>query len=294
MSSRRLPGKVLRPLAGKPALQYLLERLSHCDEVDRVIVATSGEASDDPVAAFCAAAGALVHRGPLEDVAARFGEVAERFELDAFVRVTADSPLLDQALVDRGAALYREGDFDVVTNVYPRSTFPSGQSLEVVRAEAFRRALAGMDDPYEHEHVTPYFYRHPERVPHPQLRRRAGRLGPRRLARHGGGRAADRGDPPADAAPALDVLQRRGHASRARGARAMTEPLRVGIIGLGVGEQHIAGYEAHPAARVTALCDMDETRLARGRRAQPRAQALHGRRGAARRSRARRRLDRLL
>jgi spore coat polysaccharide biosynthesis protein SpsF len=162
MSSRRLPGKVLRPLAGKPTLQYLLERLAHCGEVDRVIVATSSEPSDDPVAAFCEATGALVHRGPLDDVAARFGEVADRFELDAFVRVTADSPLLDQALVDRGAALYRDGEFDVVTNVYPRSTFPSGQSLEVVRAQAFRHALAKMDDPYEHEHVTPYFYRRPD------------------------------------------------------------------------------------------------------------------------------------
>ena len=162
MSSRRLPGKVLRPLAGKPALQCLLERLERCEQVDRVIVATSTEPSDEPVAAFCESAGATFHRGPLEHVAARFGEVVERFGLDAFVRVTADSPLLDQALVDRGAALYRKGGFDIVTNVYPRSTFPSGQSLEVVRAQAFRSALAHMDDPYEREHVTPYFYRRPE------------------------------------------------------------------------------------------------------------------------------------
>jgi spore coat polysaccharide biosynthesis protein SpsF len=162
MSSRRLPGKVLRPLAGKPALQYLLERLERCEQVDRVIVATSTEPSDDPVAAFCETAGVAVHRGPLEHVAARFGEVAERFGLDAFVRVTADSPLLDQALVDRGAALYREGEFDVVTNVYPHSTFPSGQSLEVVRADAFLAALAHMDDPYEREHVIPHFYRRPD------------------------------------------------------------------------------------------------------------------------------------
>lgn len=162
MSSRRLPGKVLAPLAGKPTLAYLLERLARCSAVDRVIVATSIEPSDDPVAAYCEQAGVLVHRGPLEHVAARFGEVVDRFGLDAFVRVTADSPLLDQRLVDRGAALYRDGDFDVVTNVYPRSTFPSGQSLEVVRSDAFRDALANMDDHYEREHVTPYFYRRPE------------------------------------------------------------------------------------------------------------------------------------
>jgi spore coat polysaccharide biosynthesis protein SpsF len=162
MSSRRLPGKVLRPLAGTPALQYLLERLARCGEVDDVIVATSVEASDDPVAAFCEARGTTVHRGPLEDVAARFGEVVERFGLDAFVRVTGDSPLLDQALVDRGARLFRDGEHEVVTNVFPASTFPSGQSLEVVGAEPFGRALAAMTEPDEREHVTRYVYRHHE------------------------------------------------------------------------------------------------------------------------------------
>ena len=73
-----------------------------------------------------------VHRGPLQDVAGRFLEVVERFGLDAFVRVTGDSPLIDQRLVDHGIDLFREGGADVVTNVFP-STFPSGQSLEVVR-----------------------------------------------------------------------------------------------------------------------------------------------------------------
>ncbi len=160
MSSRRLPGKVLAPLAGRPPLEYLLERLERCQEVDTVVVATSVEASDDPVARWCEQRGTSVHRGPLEHVAARFGEVVERFGLDAFVRMTGDSPLLDQALVDHGAALYRQGGHDVVTNVFPRSTFPSGQSLEVVGAEPFGRALERMTEPDEREHVTRFLYRH--------------------------------------------------------------------------------------------------------------------------------------
>lgn len=41
----------------------------------------------------------------------------------------------------------------------------------------------------------------------------------------------------------------------------MTE-LRVGIIGLGVGESHIAGYESDPRCRVVALCDIDGEKLA--------------------------------
>lgn len=162
MTSRRLPGKVLRPIAGKPALEYLLERIARCTEVDEVIVATSREPSDDPIVAYCEQRGVTLHRGPLEHVSARFGEVVERFGLDAFVRVTGDSPLLDQRLLDRGTWVYRTGEHDVVTNVFPRSTFPSGQSLEVVRADAFLHALERMRHPVEIEHVTQHFYRHPE------------------------------------------------------------------------------------------------------------------------------------
>lgn len=170
MSSARLPGKVLSPIAGKPVLDYVLERLDRSDALDTVAVATSVEASDDAVAKHCERLGVPVHRGPLENVAARFAEAAERFGLDAFVRVTADSPLLDQRLVDRGVALFQAGvraggrakGHDIVTNVFP-STFPSGQSVEVVSSEAMRTALGEMNEPDELEHVTLHFYRHPER-----------------------------------------------------------------------------------------------------------------------------------
>lgn len=161
MTSTRLPGKVLRRFGERTTLEYLIERLRHCEQVDEVIVATSDDPTDDPVAALCERLGVMHHRGPLLDVAGRYIEVVDRFALDAFVRVTGDSPLLDHRLVDRGAALFRSGDWDVVTNVFP-STFPSGQSLEVVAADAFRRARAAMSEPDEIEHVTRYFYKHPD------------------------------------------------------------------------------------------------------------------------------------
>jgi spore coat polysaccharide biosynthesis protein SpsF len=161
MSSTRLPGKVLRPLGEKPLIEYLLERLAHSRELDGVVLATSDDASDDPVAEFAREAGVAYHRGPLANVAERFLEVVDRFELDAFVRVTGDSPLLDQALVDYGTRLYRQGAAEIVTNVFP-STHPSGQSFEVVGADAFRRGFAAMTQPYDLEHVTPFFYRRPE------------------------------------------------------------------------------------------------------------------------------------
>lgn len=163
MGSTRLPGKVLRPLGGRPALALLLDRLALAAEIDLVGVATSVEPADDPVFALCERHEVPCHRGPLEDLAARMLGAAEEFELDVFVRVNGDSPLLDPKLVDHAARLMREGEFDLVTNVFPRS-FPVGQSVEAIRVEAMRLALADMTEPAQREHVTPWFYEHPDRV----------------------------------------------------------------------------------------------------------------------------------
>ncbi|UGS38723.1 cytidylyltransferase domain-containing protein [Capillimicrobium parvum] len=162
MSSRRLPGKVLRPLHGRPALQYIFERLARCERIDGFALATSVQPEDDAIAGFCAAQGVACFRGPLEDVAQRYLLAADARGLDAFVRITGDSPLIDHALVDHGATLFAEGGADVVTNVFPRSTYPSGHSLEVVDVAAFRSAYARMTEPDELEHVTRYFYTHPD------------------------------------------------------------------------------------------------------------------------------------
>ncbi len=141
-------------------LQYLLERLERCPSLDTIVVATSVEAGDTAIAEFCQQYGIECYRGPLANVAGRFNEVVERYHLDGFVRVTGDSPLLDQHLVDHGVGIFRSGDFDLVTNVLKR-TYPAGQSVEVVRSATYQRAYASMRQADEREHVTIYFYKHP-------------------------------------------------------------------------------------------------------------------------------------
>lgn len=157
-SSNRLPGKVLRCVAGKPLLQYLLERIGRCGCVERVVVATSTEAGDDDIADLCAALGVACHRGPLDNVAERFRQVIDIYPCDAFVRASGDSPLLDQGLIDLAVKAYRAGEFDLVTNVQQR-TYPRGQSVEVVRSKTFRQACRRMIERQDREHVTRFFYR---------------------------------------------------------------------------------------------------------------------------------------
>ena len=156
MSSQRLPDKVLTMVNGKPLLQYLLERLNHCSSIDQTVVATSEDKSDDPIAVFCHEYGALCFRGPLKNVAKRFYMVIEKYNLDAFVRVCCDSPMLDQKLIDQGVQLFN-GEFDIVTNISPRS-YPVGQSVEVIRTSTFKKVYEKMSKPDHFEHVTKYFY----------------------------------------------------------------------------------------------------------------------------------------
>ncbi len=159
MSSRRLPGKVLMEVHGQPLLQYLLARVQRCRELDVIVVATSTESSDDPIESFCDERDIACFRGPLENVAERFREAAKRHELDVFVRLCADSPLLDPALVDEAVATYKSGGANLVTNIMER-TFPLGQSVEVISVPVFAEAVPQMSSADDREHVTSYFYDH--------------------------------------------------------------------------------------------------------------------------------------
>lgn len=162
MKSDRLPGKVLHQVHGKPMLEYLLERLEQCTSLDSVVVATSTDQSDDPVERFCRERGRDCYRGSLSNVANRFRDVLDVYRFDAFVRISGDSPLLDPKLVDLGVEHFEGGQFDLVTNVFPRS-YPRGQSVEVIGADTFRRAADATKTDDEREHVTLLFYRNPDK-----------------------------------------------------------------------------------------------------------------------------------
>src|SRR5438046_3035825 len=136
MSSTRLPGKVLMPLAGQPMILRQIERVARCRWIDRLVVATSHEPSDDPLAAALEGAGVSVFRGPLDDVLSRFIGALEAFgPADQVVRLTGDCPLADWQVINALIARHLELGSDHSCNTLPLRSFPKGLDAEVVRAE---------------------------------------------------------------------------------------------------------------------------------------------------------------
>jgi len=164
MGSTRLPGKVLKPIGGRPMLAYLIERLRRVSRADGLVVATSTNPADDAIAGYCASAGIACVRGPEHDVLARFVQAARAHDAGTVVRITADCPLIDPELVDSAIQAF-EGDggrCDFVSNMLEPG-WPLGMAVEVMSASALEEAAQEAVQEDEREHVTPFIWRQPAR-----------------------------------------------------------------------------------------------------------------------------------
>jgi spore coat polysaccharide biosynthesis protein SpsF len=162
MSSRRLPGKNARQIAGKPMLARLLERLKHSREVSEVVVATTTEDDDTPLVEIARAEDVAWHRGSLDDVMGRVVGAARQCGADLVVEITGDCPLSDPAIVDAAIRRYNAGGFDYVANVLDALTFPAGFDVQVFSRDSLERAASLTSRREDREDVTRYFYEHPD------------------------------------------------------------------------------------------------------------------------------------
>jgi spore coat polysaccharide biosynthesis protein SpsF len=165
MTSTRLPGKVLADIGGQPSLRLQMDRLRRATELDAIVVATSEDPSDDPIAELCRDMGVAVVRGPLLDVLERYRLAGEALGADGIVRLTADCPFIDPAVVDFVVARWRAGGEDFVGNCVEPRTYPVGMDTEIVTWAVLRAAAAEATDPVDREHVTPFVRSRPQRFP---------------------------------------------------------------------------------------------------------------------------------
>jgi len=156
-NSQRLPGKVLTQICGVPLINRVYQSVKKCTHVTDIVVATSVNPSDDLLAEHCRNAKIECHRGELESVYDRFLGVLEKKSNSAFVRICADSPLIDASTIDEMVCKFNLILPDIVTNVRHRS-FPKGQSVEIISTKIFKEARKYISESRHLEHVTSFFY----------------------------------------------------------------------------------------------------------------------------------------
>jgi spore coat polysaccharide biosynthesis protein SpsF len=181
MGSTRLPGKVLKPIAGQPLLWHIVHRLKKCRLLEDIAVATSVNPADDAIVEWCDDAGVMVIRGPENDVLARYARAAEKLDADIIVRVSSDAPFIDPGFVDHLIATLIEQDGDYV--LMEEGALCAHEGVDPFSRRALDRLMMdAAHDPAAREHVTGYFKLHPDFVklvraaPWPPLAKKGGRI----------------------------------------------------------------------------------------------------------------------
>lgn len=155
MSSTRLTGKVLLPLAGTPTLNHVVSRIQSCKTIDKAVVATSIDSSDDAIEKYCHESNFEIYRGSLLDVLDRYYQCAKSVHANTIVRITADCPVIDPVVVDAVVTGFLAGGYDYYSL---SGEFPDGLDCEVISFNALEKAWKNAKLPSEREHVCPYIH----------------------------------------------------------------------------------------------------------------------------------------
>jgi len=161
MGSSRLPGKVMKKIGDKFLLDYVLEQLQSSKKIEKLFVATTTLSMDDVICNHLSSKNISFFRGSANDVLDRYVQCAKNFSINTIIRITADNPLIDPNIVDLVIEKFQNANCDYATNCLPR-TFPYGTEVEIFSFEKLHQVWLNAKKPSEREHVTPYFYNHPE------------------------------------------------------------------------------------------------------------------------------------
>ncbi|MHA2149264.1 MAG: cytidylyltransferase domain-containing protein [Candidatus Kariarchaeaceae archaeon] len=163
MGSSRLPGKPLEQIGEWSLIELVLNRVRKSTKVDQVVLATSTNSIDTPLANHVKALGFHVHRGSEDDVLSRFYDAAKTFDSDVVVRITGDCPLVSPVLIDHAVGKFVEEGVDYLSlsiGEEKKIAYPRGLDVEVTTYKALTIAAENATKPYEREHVMPYLYTH--------------------------------------------------------------------------------------------------------------------------------------
>jgi spore coat polysaccharide biosynthesis protein SpsF (cytidylyltransferase family) len=163
MGSTRLPGKVLAPILGKPMIWRILERVMRARCLDRTVIATTTEPSDDELATFAEENDIGCYRGSVDDIVDRYCGAAQHFKADIIVRIWGDCPFIDPEVIDQAVDRLLANNLDHV-NTFMRDerTFPYGMDLEAYRRQTLEAIRNQTEDHFFREFPFEYIMRFPE------------------------------------------------------------------------------------------------------------------------------------
>jgi len=163
IGSSRLPGKVLKKIGNKTAVEHVVERIKRISAIDEVIIATTIEERDDAVEEEAKRIGVNYYRGSEDDVLSRYYYAAKEYSGDVIVRVTSDCPLIDSEVSGKIIEFFLSNmeKYDYVSNTLER-TYPRGLDTEVFTLKALEKAFNEAESKRDREHVTPYIWDNPK------------------------------------------------------------------------------------------------------------------------------------
>ena len=164
IGSTRFPGKVMMPLAGKPLLYRMYERVAASKLAGDIVIATTEENSDFPIIQLCKENNIKYFRGHSTDLLDRHYRAAKKFNADIVIKIPSDCPLIDPGIIDKVIKYYFDKDdkYHFVSNLHPPS-YPDGNDVEIMAMKSLEDAWQNAKLPLEREHTTPFFWEHPDK-----------------------------------------------------------------------------------------------------------------------------------
>lgn len=160
-NSSRFPGKILKEINGKPIIKHIFDRLSQRFDSSNIVIATSKEVTDNPIAEYAKQFDLPLFRGSLNNVAQRFYEAGKSKQWDYAIRINGDNLFIDLDTIESMIQVAQENQaYDLVSNV-PERTFPYGMSIEVLKLATYIPKAKTWQDEFYTEHVTSFYYKHP-------------------------------------------------------------------------------------------------------------------------------------
>jgi spore coat polysaccharide biosynthesis protein SpsF len=168
MGSTRLPGKSMMPLAGKPLVYRVLERIIPAGNIDQVVLAIPDSAENKVLSEIARELGVAVFAGSEDDLVDRYYQAAKSFQAGYVVRIPADNPTPQSSEIDRiiehHLALAVPGFSSNLAEVFG-SGYPDGIGAEIFDFSLLKDSWQNTKDQTKREHVHLNFFDYSTQIP---------------------------------------------------------------------------------------------------------------------------------